>query len=117
MIYIGIRPCDATYDKTYWAQNLIRFHESKENNYIGCASGIVIEGYYGTMEVSAAIQFHIQTTRDTKFAHFMNDSHYYIKSLVKKYAGRVFISGGGFWHMPGQYQLPFGEGSYVVFEG
>lgn len=40
--YIGIRPRDATYDKTYWEQNLPAVNEALSKNYLGCAVGIWI---------------------------------------------------------------------------
>lgn len=50
-----------------------------------------------------------------RYSIFMNDSHYYIKSIPEKYKCRVFMAGGGFWHAPGKYVLPFSEGSFVVY--
>lgn len=52
---------------------------------------------------------------DIQFSHFLNDSHYYIERLDPMFRGRVFAAGGGFWHMPGTYVLPFSEGTYVVY--
>jgi len=44
----------------------------------------------------------------------MSDVHYYLAGWTPLHDGHLYVSGGMFYPVPGIYDLPFREGSYMI---
>jgi len=49
------------------------------------------------------------------YSYLIFDSHYYLAEWKPLLEGQVYVVGGAFHPIAGQYQLPCGEGDFTVY--